>query len=83
MPWNGAYVRGLIPTAPEAFLVTRARFPEPRPIVFITTKPIDDPAALGLTLRHRSAAPPEICKQEEHYSIYTAGEVPRVDAAAR
>jgi len=76
MPWNGAYVLGLIPTAPEAFLATRARFPEPRPIVFITTKPIEEPEALGLTLRHRSVAPPEIFKQEERYSIYTAGEVP-------
>jgi hypothetical protein len=83
MPWNGAYVRGLVPTAPEAFLQTRARFPEPWPIVFITTKPIDEPEALGLTLRHRSAAPAQIFKQEEHYSIYTAGDVPRVDATAR
>jgi hypothetical protein len=83
MPWNGAYVRGLIPTAPEAFLATRSRFPEPRPIVFITTKPIDEPEALGLTLRHRSAAPPEIFKQEEVYSIYTVGEVPSADAASR
>jgi hypothetical protein len=83
MPWNGAYVRGLVPTAPEAFRKTRARFPEPRPIVFITTKPIDEPEALGLTLRHRSAAPPEIFKQEEQYSIYTAGDVPGTDAASR
>ena len=83
MPWNGAYVRGLIPTAPEAFRTTRARFPEPRPIVFITTKPIDEPEALGLTLRHRGAAPPELFKQEEQYSIYTAGDVPRADATTR
>ena len=83
LPWNNAYVRGLVTTAPEAFLHTRARFPDPRPIVFITTKPIDDPTALGLTLRHRTAAPPEHFKQEEQYSIYTAGEVPRIDAAAR
>jgi hypothetical protein len=83
MPWNGAYVRGLVTTAPDAFLQTRARFPEPRPIVFITSKPVDDPAALGLTLRHRTAAPPEYFKQEEEYSIYTAGDVPRVNAPAR
>jgi len=83
MPWNGAYVRGLVPTAPEAFLETRSRFPEPRPIVFITTKPIDEPEALGLTLRHRSPTPPEIFKQEEEYSIYTAGDVPLVPSAER
>jgi len=83
MPWNGAYVRGLIPTATEAFLATRARFPEPRPIVFITTTLIDEPEALGLTLRHHGAAPPEIFKQEEDYSIYTAGDVPGADTALR
>ena len=82
LPWNDAYVRGLAKTAPDAFLHTRARFPAPRPIVFITTKPIDDPAALGLTLRHRTAAPPEDFKQEEDYSIYTAGEVPAAGPAA-
>ena len=83
MPWNDAYVRGLIPTASEAFIQTRARFPEPRPIVFITTKPVDAPETLGLTLRHRSAAPPEIFKQEEEYSIYTAGDVPLASLSVR
>ena len=83
LPWNDAYVRGLLPSAPEAFAATRARFPEPRPIIFITTKPVDDPAAQGLVLRHRSAAPPEIFKQEEVYEIYTAGEVPPAAPNAR
>jgi hypothetical protein len=83
LPWNGAYVRGLVTTAPDAFLHTRARFPDPRPIVFITTKPIDDPAALGLTLRHRTAAPHDDFKQEEEYWIYTAGDVPIAGGAAR
>jgi len=83
MPWNGAYVRGLVTTEPDAFLQTRARFPEPRPIVFLTSKPIDDPAALGLTLRHRTAAPLDDFKQEEEYWIYTAGDVPIAGGAAR
>jgi succinate dehydrogenase hydrophobic anchor subunit len=76
LPWNGAYVRGLVTKAPEAFLHTRARFPEPQPIVFITSDPIDDPAALGLVLRHRTAPAHDDFKQEEQYSIYTAGDVP-------
>lgn len=83
LPWNGTYVRGLETKAPDAFLHTRARFPEPQPIVFISTNPIDDPAALGLVLRHRTAPPPEDFKQEEQYSIYTAGDVPGADSSRR
>jgi hypothetical protein len=83
LPWNGALQRGLVTTEPDAFLHTRAAFPKPSPIVFITTRPIADPAPLGLTLRHRTAGPPEDFKQEERYWIYTAGDVPLAGAAAR
>ena len=78
LPWNTAYLNGLAMSADEAIAQTREKFPG-KPLVFITTRPMDDPAAWGrqwgLTLRHRGPEPPRLFKQEERYSIFTTSDV--------
>ena len=61
-------------TPDEAFARTRERFPG-KPIVFVTTRPLDDPSRWGLTLRYESAVPPRDFKEDEAYSIFTTGDV--------
>ena len=79
LPWNRAYVEGLAMTDEEALARIRDRFPG-RPLVFITTRTLDDPAAWGreqgLVLRHSGVAPPRAFKQEERYFIFSTDGVP-------
>jgi hypothetical protein len=74
MPWNKAYADGLGVTAEEAAAHVHETFAG-RPLVFITTRPLENPAQWGLTLRYESAAPPRLFKQEEKYSIFTTSGV--------
>jgi hypothetical protein len=74
LPWNRSYLEGLAVTPEEAVARTLAKFPG-RPLVFVTTRPLEDPARFGLVLRHESAEPPRDFKQEEQYSIFTTSDV--------
>jgi hypothetical protein len=78
LPWNRAYLTGLAKSVDDAMAQTRERFPD-RSLVFITTRPMDDPAAWGRTwgleLLHRGPEPPRLFKQEERYSIFTTRDV--------
>ena len=53
------------------------------PIVYITSEEVDDAEQLGLSLRYRTAVPPDVFKDEEHYWIYTEGELPSILPAPR
>jgi len=83
MPWTSAYSRGGLETGSAAFLETRAKFPERPLIVFITSEEVDHAEQLGLSLRYRTATPPDVFKDEEHYWIYTAGPLQRTRAVPR
>ncbi len=74
LPWNRSYLESLTLTPEQSAARARERFPE-RPLVFITSRPLADPARWGLTLRYESVTPPREFKEEEQYSIFTTSDV--------
>jgi hypothetical protein len=70
--WDSAYWLGVHVENTVALRRTRAAYPEPIPLVFITTSALERPEASGLTLRHRTEIPPRAFKDDEQYFIYTS-----------
>jgi hypothetical protein len=73
--WDAAYTNGRRMLYEYGFTRARLAFPEPKPLIYVTTWPVNRPEAFGLTLRYETSMPPDEFRPIDHYYIYTTKEV--------